>query len=149
MTKQNPKNPFSTDEDEIKRSVPMPVSKAKVEAAYSHPDENGFHVVKVRVYGEDAPHDAPVIPPSIGSAWIPRENTDVAVMFGQSDKPWVIGPWYAGDRVEEGEIDIPDYEPGELVLGNHTGAHIRIDNDGNVHINSSDSGDVYIDGTKQ
>lgn len=149
MTKKNPSNPFSRDENETQRDVPMPISKAKVESAHGHPDGNGFHTVTVRVYGDDAPYMAPVIPFTIGSAWIPKPDTDVAVLFGSNDKPWVIGPWYALDRAEDGEVEIPDYEPGEVVLGNHTGAHIRIDNEGDIHLNSSDDGDVYIDGTKQ
>lgn len=120
----------------------MPVSKAKVEASAGHPDENGFHTVTIRVYGEHSSFDAPVLPLSIGSAWIPKANTDVAVMFGSSDKPFVVGPWYAIDRVEKGEVDIPDYEPGEVVIGNEEG-HIRIDNNGAVTTSDtfSDFGD--------
>lgn len=149
MTKKNISNPHSRDSNETKKDVPMPISKAKVESSYSHPDGNGFHTVGITVYGDTAPYDAPVIPMTVGSAWIPKPGTDVAVLFGADDKPWVIGPWYAVDRVEDDELDIPQYEPGEVVLGNDTGSHIRIDNDGNIHLNTSDSGDVFIDGVKK
>lgn len=149
MAKDNPTNPHTRDETKTQREVPMPISKAKVLSSKSHPENDGYHTVRIQLYGDRSPTDAPVLPLTIGSAWIPKTNTDVAVIFGAVDKPWVIAPWYAIDRVENNEIDIPDYEPGELVVGNHTGGHIRIDNSGNIHLESGDDGDVYIDGVKQ
>lgn len=132
MGKENPSNPFSNDPSQTRKDLPMPISKAKVESAKDSTE--GFHTVTIRVYGDSSPYVAPVIPFSIGSAWIPKPNTDVAVMFGANDKPWVIGPWYALDRVEDGEVSMPDYEPGEVIIGNEAG-RIKIDNDGEIYIN--------------
>lgn len=149
MAKSNPSNPATIDEGVVQQSVPMAVSKARVERARSHPTEGGFHTARIKVYGDEAPYDAPVLPLTIGSVWIPKEGMDVMVMFRDSNMPVIIGPWYAVDAVQAGDIDIPEYEPGEVVIGNGSGGHIRIDNDGNVHLNASDSGDVYINGTVQ
>lgn len=149
MGKNNPMNPYSRDETKTQRDVPMPISKAKVLSAKSHPDNDGYHTARIRIYGDEAPYDAPVLSISVGSAWIPKKDSDVAVIFGANDKPWVVGPWYAVNRVEDGEVDLPDYEPGEFVLGNESGGYIRLDNDGNIHINSSSDGSVYIDGVEQ
>lgn len=147
MTRANPSNPFSNDPGHTRKDVPMSIQRAKV--INSRPSDERVHQVTIRVFGDEAPYEAMVIPQAIGSVWIPKENTDVAVIFGEADTPWVIGPWYAEDRVVMGEVDMPDYEPGELVLGNHTDSEIRVDNNGDIHINSGSDGDVYIDGTKQ
>jgi len=149
MGKDNPMNPHTRDENQTKREVTLPFTKARVEAAGSHPEDEAYHTVRVRIYGENHSRSAPVLPPTIGGAYVPRENEDVAVIFDSSNEPWVVGPWYAIDRVENSEVEMPEYEPGEVVLGNHTGANIRIDNNGDIHLNSSDDGSVYIDGTKQ
>lgn len=148
MAKNNPSNPYSTDSTSIQREVHPPLAKAVVDSAYSHPDDNGFHIVNIKIKGESAPQPAPVLPLTIGSAWVPKQGDPVAVMYGTGDRPWVVSPWYPTDKVDSGEIDVPSYEPGELVLGNDSGGTLRIDNDGNIHINSGDGGDVYIDGSK-
>jgi hypothetical protein len=146
MVKNNPSNPYTRDDTKTQKDVPMPISKATVLSAVSRRD--GYHAARIKVHGDEAPYDAPVLPFTIGSAHIPKPDTNVAVLFGPDDKPWIIGPWYADDAVKDGKIDSPEYEAGEVVVGNHTGSHIRIDNDGDVHINS-EGGNVYINGTKQ
>lgn len=145
----NNSNPYTRDKQSIQKQVPMPIKKARVINAKGHPDRDGFHTVRIVVYGDAAPYDAPVLTPIMGSVWVPEQGTDVAVMFSDADKPWVIGSWYALDRIEDGEIDLPDYKPGDLRLGNSTGAHVTIKSNGDVRISSSSSGDVYIDGVKQ
>lgn len=149
MTTSNPSNPYTSDEGQTQRETSLPILKATVESADAHPDEGGFHTVKVSNYNNDSPYTAHVIPPTIGSAWVPKPGMDVAVMHGPNDKPWIVGPWYPVDRVASGEIEIPDYEPGELVLGNSSGGYFRLDNDGNIHLSSSEDGSVYIDGVEQ
>lgn len=149
MAKNNPMNPFTRDETQTKREVSSPLGRARVEEAPSHPDGDGYHMVRIRLYGEDSVKVAPVLPPTVGGAYVPKPNTDVAVVFDARDNPWVVAPWYASDRLDRTGIKIPDYEAGEVVLGNQSGATIRIDNDGNIHLNSSDSGSVYIDGVEQ
>lgn len=148
MTKKNPSNPFSNDDARTKRDVPPPLAKARVTSAIGSAD-GGFHTVTVSIYGDDSPQQAMVLPTSIGSVHVPKSGQDVAVLFASNEKPWVIAPWYAVNRVQNGEIDLPDYEPGEHVLGNDTGAEVRIDNNGDIHLNSGPNGSVYIDGVKQ
>jgi len=150
MTKKNPSNPFTNDPSHTQKDVQMAVSKAKVVSAKGHPEKNGFHTVRIQAYTDDATYVAPVLTPTPGSVWVPPEGSDVAVIFDQADKPWVIGSWYAIDRAaEEGDVDLPAYEPGDLRLGNTTGAHVTVDASGNVHIQSSDNGSVFIDGVEQ
>lgn len=147
MAKDNPTNPFSRDPDRVKKDVPMPISKAKVMAVKDHPDQFGFHVVRIRVYGDGATYLSPVIAPAHGSVWLPKEGQDVAVIFGHSDKPWVIGAWYAIDRVEDGDVKLPSYEPGDLRLGNESGAHVTVKDDGSISIVSTNGQEVSIGGT--
>lgn len=149
MARDNPTNPFSREPNRAKKDVPMGISKAEVMSAKGHPDKYGFHVVRIRVYGDGSTYLSPVITPAHGSIWIPKEGQDVAVLFGEDEKPWVIGAWYAIDRVEDGEVDLPSYEPGDLRLGNESGAHVTVKDNGDVRIESGDNGDVYIDGVKQ
>lgn len=147
MGKSNPLNPHSRDEGETKRDVPMPFSKGVVESVDGSVD-SGFHTATVRIYNEGGTQIMPVLPISIGSAWVPKPGTNVVVIFGSGDKPYVVGPWYSIEQMEDRNA-LPEYEPGEMVIGNGSGGSIRIDNDGNIFLNSSDDGDVYIDGTKQ
>ena len=149
MGRKNTSNPHDADPDVFHKQTNMSVQKAEVLDARGMPEENGFHTVRIRIYGDQSPYTAPVITPMPGSVWIPKEGTDVAVIFSESDKPWVIGSWYAVDRVEDGEVLLPDYDPGNIRVGNRTGAHVTVTNDGDVRIESSDDGDVYIDGVKQ
>lgn len=148
MAKNNPSNPYTSDASHTQREVQMPIQKARVVSAKSK-DERGFHTVRITVYGDNAPYDAPVLTPIIGSTWVPKEGSDVAVVFGADDKPWVVGSWYAADRVEDGNVDLPSYNPGDLRLGNESGAHVTVEADGDVRIESNSDGDVYIDGVKQ
>lgn len=144
MTKQNPSNPFSRDPNQTKKDVPMPFKKAKVIDVKGR-DENGFHVARVRVYGDRAPYDAPVLSPMEGCVWVPEKDSDVIVLFTDEDKPVVIGQWYAVDRVEEGDVDLPPYEPGDIRLGNSTGSHVTVENDGSIEIQTTGYEPVDID----
>jgi hypothetical protein len=123
----------------------MPISKARVVSAKGYPDQNGFHSVRIRVYGDESTYLAPVLMPMPGCVWIPDEGTDVAVMFNQADKPWVIGSWYALDRVEDDDVDLPDYEPGDLRLGNSTGSSVTVHHDGHISLITDDTERVDID----
>jgi len=147
MARNNPSNPYTRDPAHTAKDVPLPVQKAKVMAAGDHPEDDAFHTVKIRIYGDNAPYIAPVLTPVPGSVWIPEEGTDVAVIFGDSNKPWVIGSWYALDRVEDGEVDLPDYEEGDIRFGNSTGSHVTVDSEGGVTIGTAE-GDFVVDGSK-
>lgn len=149
MGRSNTSNPYDADPDVFHKETNMSVQKARVEDVNGMPDGQGFHTVTIRVYGDETPYVAPVIMPMVGSVWVPPSGSDVAVIFSDSDKPWVIGSWYAVDRVDSGNIDIPDYEPGDIRFGNDTGAHVTIKENGDVLIESSTDGDTYIDGVKQ
>jgi hypothetical protein len=149
MGRGNTTNPHDTDPNRVRKQTPLSVQKARVVDANGMPDDNGFHTVRIKVYGDNAPYDAPVITPMHGSVWVPEPGTDVAVIFAEADKPWVVGAWYAVDRVDDGKVDLPDYEPGDIRMGNRTGAHVTVTKDGDVRIESADDGDVYIDGVKQ
>lgn len=136
MSRNNPSNPFTRDPGHTQKDVPLPIAKAKVLESPDHPDEDGFHTVRIRVYGDSAPYVAPVLAPMFGSVWVPKEGTDVAVLYGASDKPWVIGAWYPLDRVEDGEVDLPDYESGDIIVGNEEG-YVAVRNDGSVEVPTS------------
>jgi hypothetical protein len=130
-----------------------PMQKAKVIGVDDHPDERGFHTVKIRVYGspEEQTFRAPVIVPHKGDVTVPERGDDVLVMFGPNDKPWVVGYWYAIDRAQDNGsgVEVPDYEEGDRIIGNGSGSHIVIESDGDIRINTNSDGDVYIDGVKQ
>lgn len=145
MTTQNPSNPFTRDSNHTQKDIPMPISKAKVMASKGHPEQFGFHTVKIRVYGDDAPYVAPVIAPMHGSVWVPKEGQDVAVVFGNSDKPFVIGAWYAIDRIEDGSVTLPSYEPGDIRLGNDSGSHVTVANDGSIKMSTGEFEPIDID----
>lgn len=126
-------NPYQTDRNEIQRSVSMPIAKAKVTEALSKPSDGGIHTVTVRVHGDEAPYEAPVLTPMLGSAFIPEVGDNVAVAFSAEDKPWVIGAWYPDDQVRAQLANLPDYEPGELVLGVPSNdSRIRIFRNGDI-----------------
>mgnify|MGYP000152577435 CR=1 FL=1 len=145
MARNNPSNPYTRDPAHTAKDVPLPVQKAKVMAAGDHPEDDAFHTVKIRVYGDQAPYIAPVLTPVFGSVWIPKEGQDVAVIFGDSNKPWVIGAWYPLDRVEDGEVDLPDYEEGDIRLGNESGSGITVHNDGHISIVTDGTERVDVD----
>lgn len=145
MARNNPSNPYTRDPAHTAKDVALPVQKAKVMADGDHPEDDAFHTVKIRIYGDDAPYIAPVITPMFGSVWVPKEGTDVAVIFGDSNKPWVIGAWYPLDRVEDGEVDLPDYEAGDMRVGNHTGSHVTVRDNGAIKISTGDFEPIDID----
>lgn len=147
--RKNTSNVHDRSPEDTQSDMPLPVQKARVLNANPHPDEDGFHTVTIRIYGDNAPHRAPVLMPMPGCVWVPKEGQDVAVLHGNGDKPWVIGSWYALDRVEDGEVDIPDYTPGDIRIGNESGAHVVVEDGGDVRLNSSSDGSVYIDGVQQ
>ena len=145
MTTANPSNPYSRDPQHTSKDVQMPISKARVVSATGMPDGNGFHTVRIKVYGDETSYLAPVLTPMAGSVWIPPVGSDVAVLFTQQEKPWVIGSWYALDRVEDGDVLLPDYEVGNIRLGNHTDSHITIHNDGHISIETIGTQPIDID----
>lgn len=149
MTKKNPSNPFSRDEVETQRDMPTPVQKAKVVSVEDHPDESGFHTVRIRVYGEpDSQYfRAPVVAPHKGDVTVPERGDDVLVMFGPNDKPWVIGFWYALDRAQDDldTIDVPEYDEGDRIIGNGSGSYIAIRDDGSIEIRTTERQPVNLD----
>jgi hypothetical protein len=145
MGRKNTSNPHDADPDVHHKQTNMSVQKAKVKAVNGMPDDNGFHTVRIQIYGDDAPYTAPVITPMYGSVWVPEPDTDVAVIFSESDKPWVIGTWYAVDRIDNNDIDIPAYEPGDIRLGNTSGSHATIEAEGSIQIRTDGSQPVDID----
>jgi len=150
MAEDNPSNPHTRDPEATRRDMPKAITKAKVLGAKEHPSEQGYHVVTVQeIYDDKSVHEAAVITPMFGSVWVPPKGTTVALMFGPSDKPWVIGSYYPIDRVEEGNVDLPAYEAGDIRIGNKSGSHITITKSGDIEITTNDNSDVYIDGVKQ
>lgn len=149
MTTKNPGNPFSRAEEEVQRDIPTPVQKAKVVSVEDHPDESGFHTVRVRVYGEPDQQyfRAPVVVPHKGDVTVPERGDDVLVMFGPNDKPWVIGFWYALDRAQDDldTIEVPDYEEGDRIVGNGTGSYLKVGADGSIQIRTEGRQPVDID----
>lgn len=155
MARTNPTNPYTRDKNHTSKDVQMPISKARVIDANGMPEEDGFHVVRIRVYGEQSNYHAPVLTPMPGAVWVPPIGTDVAVLFTQEGKPWVIGSWYALDRHEDGDVQIPDYEPGDMRLGNQSDSHITIKSGGGIETSEplgttdvSDSGTTVVSGTE-
>lgn len=135
MARDNPSNPYSTDESKTQRQVQRPIKKARVMDAGEHPYGHGFHVVRVKIYGEDGTHLSPVLAPMHGSVWVPKVGQDVAVMHGASDKPWVVGAWYATDRVQRaGGVELPNYVPGDIRVGNESGSHATVHDDGHISV---------------
>lgn len=149
MAKNNPSNPFSRDEVATQREMPTPVQKAKVVGVEDHPDENGYHTVRIRVYGEpDSQYfRAPVVVPHKGDVTIPERGDDVLVMFGPNDKPWIIGFWYALDRAQDDldTIEVPEYDEGDRIIGNGSGSFVKIAEDGHIEIVTEGNQRVDID----
>jgi hypothetical protein len=145
MGRKNTSNPHDADPDVFHKETNMSVQKARVMAVNGMPDDNGFHTVRIEVYGDDAPYTAPVITPMYGCVWVPEAGTDVAVIFSEADKPWVIGSWYAVDRVDENDIDIPDYEPGDIRIGNRSGSHVTVKKNGSIQVRTAEQQIVNID----
>lgn len=145
MTEKNPSNPYTSDPHHTSKDIQMPISRARVVDAKSMPDGDGFHTVRIKMYGDESTFLAPVLTPMAGSVWVPPVDSDVAVIFTQQDKPWVIGSWYALDRVESGDQLLPDYNVGDLRLGNHTGSHTTIHNDGHISMETAGTAPINID----
>jgi hypothetical protein len=122
----------------------MPISKARVKSVNDSAN-GGLHTVKLSVYNSNTEEEAPVLMPTQGCVWLPKEGDDVAVMFSKEGKPWVIGSWYAVDRLDSGNVELPDYEEGDLRLGNSTGSHVTIESDGTINIVSVDNESINID----
>jgi hypothetical protein len=78
--------------------------------------------------------------------WLPEEGDDVAVLFSKEGKPWVVGSWYAADRLESGNVELPEYEEGDLRVGNSAGSHVTLKSNGDVEIEAA--GEVYINDTQ-
>lgn len=149
MPKGNPTNPHVQDVEAVRHAAPMPVQRAVVTSVDGRSGgEGAVHTAIIRVYGDPSPYQAVVLTDSRGDVNVPTEGDDVAVAFGPNEKPFIVGYWYADDKVRDGRVDLPDYEPGDRVIGHpKNSSYIRIDKDGDIHINSE--GDVFINGTKQ
>lgn len=148
MPKNNPMNPHSQDEQAIQRHAPLAVMRATVTDAFpKQDDESGpYHRVTVRVYGDPSPHEATVLAPSRGDVNVPTVGDDVAVAFGPNEKPFIIGYWYPANKVQDGRVDLPDYEPGERIIGTpHNTSFISISKDGTITIKTEDDAPVNID----
>jgi hypothetical protein len=145
MAKDNALNPKSRDPNETKNDLPRGLTKARVLHVPSHSDEDGFHTVRIKLYGTGEVFDANVLMPMAGCVWIPEEGNDVVVLFAEGGRPWVIGSWYAQDRVREGAIDLPSYENGDIRLGNGSGSYLEIGRDGYITLRTEDDQSVDID----
>ena len=141
MVKKNPSNPYSEDEGETKQNSPLPISKARVETV-NPKDNGGRHTAFVREYGSRSPKLATVLSPAYGDVSLPEEGSDVAIMYGNKDKPWIIGHWYALDRVESEELDLPDYEEGDRIVSNGTRQELHITNDGKIQLGYQENYDL-------
>lgn len=139
----NPMNPHTQNEEEIEAIVEPPVAKAEVVQAARHDDKvKGFHSVRVRVYGETSTFLAPILTMMQGDAHVPPVGSDVAVMYGPNEKPWVVGYWYATD----GDAEPPDYMPGERIIGSPLSeSFIKIAADGHIEIKTEGLKRVDID----
>lgn len=144
MTRANPSNPYTRDSEHTSKDVQLPISKARV-LSVSDSSENGSHTIEISVYNTNTKEQAPVLMPTQGCVWLPKEGDDVAVMFSKEGKPWVIGSWYAADRLNSGNVNLPEYEQGDLRLGNATGSHVTINNDGSIRIETDGTQPVNID----
>lgn len=147
MPKENATNPHTTNSSEVSRISSMPVQRATVVGVSGHQSADAsFHTARIRIYGDPSPYMATVLTPSRGDVAIPTEGDDVAVVFGESGQPFIIGYWYAADKVEDGTVDLPHYEPGERIIGTpHNDSHIAIREDGTIEIVTEDYERVDID----
>jgi hypothetical protein len=148
MARNNPSNPHTRESEHTAKDVQQAITKARVKDVNTSA-EGGVHTVRVQPYGTNSSFIAPVLMPVQGCVWLPEQGTDVAVMFTKENKPWVIGSWYASDRINAGNVELPDYEEGDLRLGNSTGSHVTIKSDGDIIIDSADDSDVIINGVVQ
>lgn len=138
MTLNNPSNPHDLPKDQVQREVEPPLAKATVVQTFPHDRDSktkrGFHTVRIRVYGEDATVQAPVITPMKGDANLPEVGDNVVVAYGSNEKPWVIGHWYAADADQDKEDEPPNHNAGDRVIGNGTNSYIKIGRDGDVKV---------------
>lgn len=135
MTKDNPMNPHKQTDEQVRHAVQPPVAKAEVVQARPHdrddPNQKGYHTARIRVYGEESTQLAPVLTSMVGDAYVPTVNSDVAVMYGPNEKPWIVGSWYPVDEDREP----PNYQPGERIIGHpDTGSYFKIAKDGHLEI---------------
>lgn len=145
MATDNPMNPHTQDDSKVQRSVAPPVAKARVVQAARHDrdgETKGYHTVRVRVYGETSTFLAPVLTMGAGDAHIPPVGSNVAVMYGPNEKPWVVGYWYATNEDREP----PEYLPGERVIGTPLNeSYMKIAADGHIEIRTEGNRRVDID----
>lgn len=146
MAKDNTMNPFDQNEEQTRRSVAPPMAKAKVVQARPHdpddPQQQAYHTARVRVYGESSTFLAPILTSMAGDAHVPPVGSDVAVMYGPNEKPWIIGYWYPVNEDREP----PEYLPGERVIGSPlSDSYMKIAADGHVEIITEGRARVDID----
>jgi len=140
-----------TDEEQVRKAVPMPIQKAKVIQTPDHGhgdgDGRGYHQVYVKLYYDDSQERATVLTGKQGDVSIPEEGDDVYVMFGASDKPLVLGSFYPVDD-EYGDPNlesVPEYEAGDRIIGNNSGSYMAIRDDGTIEIITDEYKPVNID----
>jgi len=144
MARNNPSNPYTRESEHTAKDVQQAITKARVKDVNTSA-EGGVHTVRVQPYGTNSSFIAPVLMPVQGCVWLPEQGTDVALMFTKENKPWVIGSWYASDRINAGNVELPDYEEGDLRLGNSTGSNITVESDGTINIVTVGDKAVNID----
>lgn len=137
----------ATDEEQVRRSVPMPVKKAKVVRTPDHPDEKGHHQVYVKLYEDESQERVAVLTGMQGDVSIPSEGEDVMVLFRSADKAVVLGTMYPVDDVrgEPNEELVPDYEEGDRIIGNVSDSHLAIRADGTIEITTEGVKPINVD----
>lgn len=146
MAKDNPMNPHKQTDEQVRRVVQPPVAKAKVVQARPHDrddeDQKAYHTARVRVYGEQSTQLAPVIVSLPGDAYVPTVGSDVAVMYGPNEKPWIIGSWYAVNEDREP----PSYQPGDRIIGHpDTESYFKIGKDGHIEVRTEGNQRIDLD----
>lgn len=129
-----------TDEEQVRKAVPMPVQKAKVIQVPDHSHEEGeargYHQVYVKLYYDQSQERATVLTGKQGDVSLPEEGEDVYVLFGAADKPLVLGSFYPVDD-EYGDPNlenVPEYSEGDRIIGNGSGSYFGIRDDGSIEI---------------
>lgn len=144
--KGNTTNEHDTNDGEVAAKMPLPIQRCRVTAARDSQDD-GLHRVSVRPYGGSSAEEAVVLTPMIGSVTVPEQGDDVLVIYGEDDTPFVLGAWYALDRLVDGDLPLPDYDAGDLVLGTKNGA-ITVTKEGRVESTDTAAFDAHLSTTQ-
>jgi len=142
--KRQTQNPYELDDSEIKSISPQAYQKARVIDVKDR-QEGNVHFATVKLYQSGGQETLPVLTPAYGDVALPKENTDVMVIFGESGAPIIIGHWYSADRLLKNEINVPDFEAGDRIVGNGTGSMFKVAADGSIRITTDGQQPVDID----